>query len=117
MSVKRGGTVHIVTTRAGISEFSLVYHYVKFNVSSVPAIFFYLNKEPEILEWLTAGISSVMLPAMLRISRHTWLAFHLLFTMLCFSIFCLLSKAAQWRNCSGARTAIVQFRGLNTNRC
>jgi len=44
--------VHIVTTRAWISEFSLVYHYVKSNVSSVPDIFSYLNKEPEILDSL-----------------------------------------------------------------
>ena len=41
--------VLILTTRAGISKFSLVYHYVKSNVSSVPAIFSYLNKEPDIL--------------------------------------------------------------------
>lgn len=41
--------VLIVTTRAGISEFSLLYRYVKSNVSSVPAIFSYLNKEPEML--------------------------------------------------------------------
>jgi len=41
--------VLIVTTRAGFSEFSLVYRYVKSNVSSVPAIFSYLNKEPVIL--------------------------------------------------------------------
>jgi hypothetical protein len=42
--------VLIVTTTAGISKFSLVYHYVKCNGSSVPAIFSYLNKEHEILE-------------------------------------------------------------------
>jgi len=37
------------TTRAGISEFSLVYRYVKSTFSSVPAIFSYSNKEPKIL--------------------------------------------------------------------
>lgn len=44
--------VLIVTTKAGISHFSLVYHYVKSNVSSVPATFPYWNKEPEIVERL-----------------------------------------------------------------
>jgi hypothetical protein len=47
-NVKPCGTYS--NTRAGISKFSLVYHYVKSDVCSVPAIFCYLNKEPETLK-------------------------------------------------------------------
>jgi len=42
-------------------------------------IFLYLNKRPENLDWLAAGMSYIMLPAVLHIRKYMWLMFYSIF--------------------------------------
>jgi hypothetical protein len=73
---------HVGNTK-GSHTFLLVYHYMKFNNFSVPLYFLYLNKKGEIGKTgLTAGISYIMLPAMLHIIQYICHTFYLFFNIL-----------------------------------